>query len=70
MMGFLSASASYGIVLLCFVIAGAIAIFLGIKLRKRKDAKDLEAADNKQENAGADGKETVKEKEAPKNEKE
>ena len=38
-MAFWSALASYGIVLLVFVCVGAVAIFLGITLRKKKDAK-------------------------------
>ena len=44
-MGLINALLSYGIVLLCFVLAGAVAICLGIFLRKRKDAS-LEAAAN------------------------
>ncbi len=36
-MEFLSALASYGIVLLIFAAVGAVAIFLGITLRKRKN---------------------------------
>ena len=37
-MNFLSAIISYGILLLIFVAVGAFAIFVGITLRKRKDA--------------------------------
>ncbi len=44
-MGLINALLSYGIVLLCFVLAGAVAICLGIFLRKRKDAS-LEVAAN------------------------
>ena len=44
-MGLINALLSYGIVLLCFVLAGAVAVCLGIFLRKRKDAS-LEAAAN------------------------
>lgn len=38
-MAFLNALASYGLLLLIFVLVGAIAIFCGITMRKRKDAK-------------------------------
>ena len=44
-MGLINALLSYGIVLLCFVLAGAVAVCLGIFLRKRKDAS-LEATAN------------------------
>ena len=37
-MNFLNAFVSYGILLLIFVAVGAFAIFVGITLRKRKDA--------------------------------
>ena len=37
-MGLINALLSYGVVLLCFVLAGAVAVCLGIFLRKRKDA--------------------------------
>ena len=38
-MGLVNAIATYGLILLCFVAAAGIAIFLGITLRKRKDAQ-------------------------------
>lgn len=38
-MAFINALASYGIVLLVFVLAGGAAIFFGISMRKKKDAK-------------------------------
>ncbi|MBQ9488660.1 MAG: hypothetical protein IJU80_01870 [Lachnospiraceae bacterium] len=37
-MGLINALLSYGVVLLCFVLAGAVAVCLGIFLRKHKDA--------------------------------
>ena len=37
-MAFLNALASYGLLLLIFVAVGGVAIFLGITLRKRKEA--------------------------------
>ncbi|MBQ2100698.1 MAG: hypothetical protein II477_06440 [Lachnospiraceae bacterium] len=50
-MEFLNALASYGIVLVCFAAAVVAAIFLGIFLRKRKNAK--EALEQAQETAEA-----------------
>ena len=37
-MAFLNALASYGLLLLIFVAVGGAAVFLGITLRKKKDA--------------------------------
>lgn len=42
-MDFISALLSYGVVLLCFVAAGTIAVFLGITLRKRKNKTEEQA---------------------------
>ncbi|MBR4734293.1 MAG: hypothetical protein IK081_16190 [Lachnospiraceae bacterium] len=53
-MEFLNALASYGLLLLCFVAVGVVAVFFGIFMRKRKDAAlEREAAANadQQENA-------------------
>lgn len=47
-MAFLSALASYGLLLLIFVIACGVAVFLGISLRKRKDAKMASQAPEKE----------------------
>ena len=53
-MNFLSALASYGLLIICFVIVCVAAVFFGIFMRKRKDAAlEREAAANadQQENA-------------------
>jgi maltodextrin utilization protein YvdJ len=44
-MGFVNGFLSYLLVLVVFVIAGGAAIFLGITLRKRSNAKAEEAGD-------------------------
>ncbi|MBO4750641.1 MAG: hypothetical protein J5546_10010 [Lachnospiraceae bacterium] len=38
-MAFLGSVLSYGIVLLCFVAVGVAGFFVGLTMRKRKDAK-------------------------------
>ncbi|MBP5281759.1 MAG: hypothetical protein J6Z22_04585 [Lachnospiraceae bacterium] len=49
-MDFINALASYGLVLLCFVIVGGVGIALGIAMRKRKNLKDsLEAIEDFEE---------------------
>ena len=53
MIDFLSTFVSYLIVLLVFVVVGGIGIFLGITMRKRKDAQNaqnpyFEAAESEQ----------------------
>ena len=53
-MEFLSALASYGLLLLCFSAACVAAVFFGIFMRKRKDAaieREAAAEAEKQENA-------------------
>ncbi len=47
-MDFLNAFLSYGLVLLCFIVAGGLAIFLGITLRKNKN-KQEELCQNQQD---------------------
>ena len=38
-MSFFGAVITYGLILVCFVAVGALAIFTGIAMRKRKDKK-------------------------------
>ena len=47
-MDFLNAFLSYGLVLLCFIVVGGLAIFLGITLRKNKN-KQEELCQNQQD---------------------
>lgn len=42
-MGFISALASYLVVFLVFVAVIAVAVFLGITLRKKKDGQDTDS---------------------------
>lgn len=61
-MEFLSALASYGIVLLIFAAVGAVAIFLGITLRKRKNRME-NFAEKEEETKSGDLTEKTKGKE-------
>ena len=45
-MDFINAVASYGILLICFVVVAAAAVFAGIFMRKRKDLKETENKEN------------------------
>lgn len=49
-MKFLSAFASYGIILCIFMVVIAVAIFVGITLRKRKDASIASVNQTEKEN--------------------
>ena len=49
-MDFLSALLTYGLILICFIAVGGVAIACGIFLRKRKDLKlERENAESDQE---------------------
>lgn len=53
-MEFLNALASYGLMLICFVAVSVAAVFVGIIMRKRKDAaleREAAAEADQKENA-------------------